>query len=766
MSVGERRPFSFQVNVLPFIVATFGEFVALYFWLWFFRERQYLLAIVILLAGFLTERLAVLYWVSEVFGAEVGITGSKKTPLQRAIGLLMITGSEIIVWSIWYFADRDLASSMGPTSASLVASAYLIIGEQLQHSWDLALLNAKRIRDFILHPTTIFITALECGGGVSMLYLIKQGQLWSAAIVMLVALTIEHVVQGSMIKPGAKGSPGQAARDLAEKRDQSRDGLVNQLQLYLLTNFAMIWAIVQKIGPLRRWLNRRLIDIEIYRAKTRPYALSMCAPRPTPECPHPVPYNFTSWESLTDRSYTGRHLPPRDISGGTPLPDASEVAQLFKRGKGKEAESPKSTVLFSYFAQWFTDGFLRTVYKPVHGWPPIVGTGRNTSNHDIDLTPLYGVNREITEVIRAKVGGRLKSQTINGEEYAPFYFRDGQVLPEFQALPEIPGLKTWQHLHPDGFEKNKGTLFAFGGERSNTQAGFAMFNTLFLREHNRVAGELARENPTWDDERLFQTTRNVMIVLLMKIVIEEYINHIAPYHFKFRVDPPITGNNHWYRQNWMTVEFNLLYRWHGLTPTTVKLPSGKDVPCEETVLNNSELLKHGLGAMIEAASRQPAGDIGLFNTPEFLLWVEQVSIQMGRDMQLASYNDYREAFGFPRLTDFNQISGDPKRQYRLKELYGDVDRIEFYVGLFAEDVRTNSTVSTLMGRMVGIDAFSQALTNPLLAPNIFNTDTFSKYGMKVILETKSISDIVQRNVPDPERHYIASLTRLDWMPIY
>jgi len=275
---------------------------------------------------------------------------------------------------------------------------------------------------------------------------------------------------------------------------------------------------------------------------------------------------------------------------------------------------------------------------------------------------------------------------------------------------------------------------------------------------------LAKENPTWDDERLFQTARNVMIVLLMKIVIEEYINHIAPYHFRFRVDPPIVGDNRLYRQNWMTVEFNLLYRWHGLTPTMVNLPGAKQVPCEETVFNNTELLNHGLGAMIETASRQPAGDIGLFNTPEFLLWVEQVSIQMGRDMQLASYNDYREAFGFPRVTDFNQISGDPKRQYRLKELYGDVDRIEFYVGLFAEDVRTNSTVSTLIGRMVGIDAFSQALTNPLLARNIFNTDTFSKYGMKVILETKSISDIVQRNVPD-DRHYVASLTRLDWRPI-
>ena len=185
---------------------------------------------------------------------------------------------------------------------------------------------------------------------------------------------------------------------------------------------------------------------------------------------------------------------------------------------------------------------------------------------------------------------------IDGEEYAPFYFQGGQESPEFRDLPEMKGLKMWKRLHPDRFEKNKDTLFAFGGERSNTQTGFAMFNTLFLREHNRVAGELAKENPTWDDERLFQTARNVMIVLLMKIVIEEYINHIAPYYFRFQVDPPIVGDNRWYRQNWMTLEFNLLYRWHGLTPTMVKLPGGKQVPCEETVLNNTELLNHGLGA--------------------------------------------------------------------------------------------------------------------------------------------------------------------------
>ncbi|MFD0395683.1 peroxidase family protein [Streptomyces nogalater] len=62
-------------------------------------------------------------------------------------------------------------------------------------------------------------------------------------------------------------------------------------------------------------------------------------------------------------------------------------------------------------------------------------------------------------------------------------------------------------------------------------------NVLFLREHNRVAGVLAAAHPDWDDERLFQTTRNTLIVLMIRVMLEEYINHITPYHFGFVLDP-------------------------------------------------------------------------------------------------------------------------------------------------------------------------------------------------------------------------------------
>jgi prostaglandin-endoperoxide synthase 2 len=54
-------------------------------------------------------------------------------------------------------------------------------------------------------------------------------------------------------------------------------------------------------------------------------------------------------------------------------------------------------------------------------------------------------------------------------------------------------------------------------------------HALFLREYNRIAGVLAADKPDWDDERLFETSRMVMIVLLLKLVVEEYLRHIGPF---------------------------------------------------------------------------------------------------------------------------------------------------------------------------------------------------------------------------------------------
>ena len=107
------------------------------------------------------------------------------------------------------------------------------------------------------------------------------------------------------------------------------------------------------------------------------------------------------------------------------------------------------------------------------------------------------------------------------------------------------------------------------------------------------------------------------------------------------------------------------------------------------------------------------------------------------------------------------ISGDAGVQRELQRLYEHVDNVEFYVGLFAEEVRAQSAVAALIGRLVGIDAFSQALTNPLLNPQVFNARSFTSSGLRLIRDTNSLADILHRNIPPGGKRYKVSLARLD-----
>ena len=117
-----------------------------------------------------------------------------------------------------------------------------------------------------------------------------------------------------------------------------------------------------------------------------------------------------------------------------------------------------------------------------------------------------------------------------------------------------------------------------------------------------------------------------------------------------------------------------------------------------------------------------------------------------------------------------EITGNDDVQKALHKHYGTVDNIEYFAGLFCEDVRENSALAPLIGIMVAADAFSQALPNPLLQARIWNKETFSLRGWDIIhRESHSIEAIVKRNAPElssTERDALSiTMTRKDWQRI-
>ena len=521
------------------------------------------------------------------------------------------------------------------------------------------------------------------------------------------------------------------------------NGLRTGVELWLTTHNQWSWDLLRRSAWASRLVNRIVVNELVYKMKPRPGPISTMA-------------GYTSWTSLTDRAFSARHLPPDSVLTAR-LPPLDDVAALFARRPDAQP-SDKSTLLFPHFAQWFVDGFLRTDPTDPH---------KNLSTHDIDLSQLYGQTEEVAAILRSGLGGRLKSQFIDGREYPPYYFDDDlEVKPEFAGLAlTVPG----QDLKGPGPEAipddHLRTFFALGIPRGNIHYGFSMISTLFLREHNRLADALAHEHagdPAWDDERLFQTARDTLIVLLLKVVVQDYINHITPFDVKLFVEPGMGEDQSWYRENWMSIEFDLLYRWHTLVPTEVTV-GGAPWPMADLLWNNAVVTAGPLHELFSEAAAQPARDISILNTAPFLMDRERNAIAIGRDNQLASFNDYRAAANYPRLESFDDLSSDPAVRAALAGCYDSIDDVELYVGLFAEDHPRGSAVPTLMGTMVAVDAFSQALTNPLLAKGIFGEQTFSKAGMDAINATNRLADIVARcgdGAPVGE----VTFTRIGWTP--
>ncbi|NJB82488.1 peroxidase family protein [Wenyingzhuangia aestuarii] len=457
--------------------------------------------------------------------------------------------------------------------------------------------------------------------------------------------------------------------------------------------------------------------------------------------------NYTSWESLKDKTYNNRLLPVAKEEHQQTLPPISKVIDAFIRNGKPMEPCHRTSLLFMGFAQWFTDAFFRIDFKDLR---------KNTSNHEIDLCQLYGLNKTTTNALRSHKGGTLFSQIIKGKEFPPYLFDENlEVKSAFKELEYISYLPTvYRELWKDDAKKRK--FYATGLGRGNSTVSHSTINTLFLRLHNKIARQLEKEY-NWGDEQIFQTTRNILIVILIKVVVEDYVNHLKPFKWmKFELDTTYAPKKNWYRNNWISTEFNLLYRWHSMIPDHMQF-NGKVYATKDVFrFNNQFVEENSITSILEQLSYQKAGKMTLMNTPDFMKEAELMTLFISRASKLTSYADYCEQFSGSMTKFFNarpkkmsDITKDKDQLSILNSLYdGDVEKVDLVIGALAQDPPKNPLyeekpiLGNLMLQMIASDAFSHALTNPLLSENVFNEQTFSPLGWKLIQQFSSVKSIV------------------------
>jgi prostaglandin-endoperoxide synthase 2 len=81
-------------------------------------------------------------------------------------------------------------------------------------------------------------------------------------------------------------------------------------------------------------------------------------------------------------------------------------------------------------------------------------------------------------------------------------------------------------------------------------------------------------------------------------------------------------------------------------------------------------------------------------------------------------------------------------------------------------VEKNGPLPELISTMVAMDAFSQALTNPLLSEHVWGNPhnkklAFTEAGIKLIDETKTLRDVLARNSKGLGKGFVG-MTRREW----
>lgn len=150
--------------------------------------------------------------------------------------------------------------------------------------------------------------------------------------------------------------------------------------------------------------------------------------------------------------------------------------------------------------------FVRTLTDRDLGCP---GSGNQipaeqltTVTHYMDLSLVYGNSAQQNQELRTLYGGRMIVDIRNGHEW----------------LPQTPNRTT----DCDVVDPQE-VCYLAGDVRVNQNPGLTILHTMLIREHNRIADALAKLNPHYDDETLFQVARKINIAQYQHISYYEWL---------------------------------------------------------------------------------------------------------------------------------------------------------------------------------------------------------------------------------------------------
>ncbi|CAM9193662.1 unnamed protein product [Discosporangium mesarthrocarpum] len=303
-----------------------------------------------------------------------------------------------------------------------------------------------------------------------------------------------------------------------------------------------------------------------------------------------------------------------------------------------------------------TIDFQRTEWTMVNG----VRHALNMQTSYLDGSVFYGVNEEQSGTLRTFEGGRMNLT------------EDGNL--------HLIDTKGGSH----------GAQWLIADERNTNNLSLQSLLTLFLREHNRRAGDLSLKYPGMEEEELYQRSRQWVVALLQAIFESEYAPRVLGEPLGERV------YNEAVDPSTETFFAGVAFRYGHSSVSSVNrildenfLPMQLDpIPLRLSMFNTAPtVLEVGIEPVLRGLSLEADHAVGGAVVDDMLLFKASIptfNVQRGRDMGICSFNDCRAPLGLEPLSSLEDITDDPNTLDILQRLYGGLDDIDPYVGALVE----------------------------------------------------------------------------------
>ncbi|XP_059350851.1 chorion peroxidase-like [Daphnia carinata] len=369
-------------------------------------------------------------------------------------------------------------------------------------------------------------------------------------------------------------------------------------------------------------------------------------------------------------------------------------------------EIPRNDAFFSRFGQR-----CMPLVRSAPGRRPDCSLGcveqMNQFTHYLDQSNVYGSDDKLASELRTFQEGKLKAT----------HRSDLDLLPADEASKVSCALsKRVSGIDPPAEVK----CFKAGDTpRVNEHPNLAVTHIVFLREHNRLAEELARLNSHWDDERLYQEARRILTAQMQHITYNEWLPIIIGREKMQQLGllPLQRGFSQDYDSNLNPTIFNefagaafrfghtLIQGRHHLT--NARGTKERDILLRQHFFKTQEIYTPGnLDKFLIGLATQPGQKPENYFSQEltnhlfeeegkgFGLDLVSLNIQRGRDHGLPGYNAYRSICGLSTANDFNDLRDLIPSPIvdRFESLYESMDDIDLFIGSISERLANGAVV--------------------------------------------------------------------------